>query len=322
MPVPRRRIISFLPSATEMAFALGLGEDLVGVTHECDFPPEAKSKPAVVHPVLPIDQMTQREIDEAASQRLRDGLSLYAIDEDLVRELAPDLIITQNLCEVCAPSGNEVGDLLAGLPTKPEILWMTPRSLTEIEGNIRGLGAAAGRSREAERLIAAGRARLHAIEAVTRGINHRPRVFCMEWLDPVFCGGHWMPEMVKIAGGVDSLSRDGTDSVRIPWEEVLTWAPEVLVVAPCGFGLDKVVGDAERLASYPGWADLPAVRGGKVYAVDANAYFARPGPRIVDGTELLAHLIHPELFASPGAGGGYERLGHLCATQHPSAKQR
>jgi iron complex transport system substrate-binding protein len=144
----------------------------------------------------------------------------------------------------------------------------------------------------------------------------------MEWLDPVFCGGHWMPEMVKIAGGVDSLSRDGTDSVRIPWEEVLTWAPEVLVVAPCGFGLDKVVGDAERLASYPGWADLPAVRGGKVYAVDANAYFARPGPRIVDGTELLAHLIHPELFASPGAGGGYERLGHLCATQHPSAKQR
>jgi iron complex transport system substrate-binding protein len=295
------RIVSFLPSATEMACALGLGDQLVGITHECDYPPEIEGKPVVVRNVLPIETMSQPEIDAAVTQRMRDGLSLYQVDEKLLQELAPDIIMTQNLCQVCAPSGNEVTQALNLLPKKPQILWLTPKSLEEIFDNLRELGGATGRLKEAEDLIAAGRARLEKVAAVTRTLSDRPRVFCMEWLDPVYCSGHWMPEMVEIAGGVDALARKGTDSVRIPWDDVLKWAPEVLIITPCGFNLDKVIEQTPQLFAYPGWSELPAVRANRVYAVDANSYFARPGPRVVDGTELLAHLIHPELFEWEGS---------------------
>lgn len=315
MMIAARRIVSFLPSATEMVCALGLSDQLVGITHECDYPPEVKDKPVVVRNALPIETMTQREIDVAVTQRMRDGLSLYLVDERLLQELAPDLILTQNLCQVCAPSGNEVSQLLTSLSKKPEVLWLTPRSLAEIAGNLRELGQATGRLKEAEELIAAGRARLEKIAAVTRELPSRPRVFCMEWLAPVYCSGHWMPEMVKIAGGVDELSREGADSVRIPWDDVLKWAPEVLIVTPCGFNLDKVVELAPQLYDYSGWADLPAVRQGRVYAVDANSYFARPGPRVVEGTKLLAHLIHPDLFSWEGSDGAYQRLEYSPAEQ-------
>jgi iron complex transport system substrate-binding protein len=310
-----QRIVSFLPSATEMVCALGLGDQLVGITHECDYPPEVKGKPIVVRNALPIERMSQREIDEAVAKRMRDGLSLYEVDEKLLEELAPDLILTQNLCQVCAPSGNEVSQLLNALSRKPQILWLTPRSLAEIADNVRELGEATGRLKEAEELINEGRARLEKIAGVTRNLPHRPRVFCLEWLDPVYCSGHWMPEMVWIAGGVDELGRKGTDSVRIPWDDVLRWSPEVLIVTPCGFNLDQVIEQAPHLAAYPGWADLPAVREGRVYAVDANSYFARPGPRVVEGTELLAHLIHPDLFAWEGSEQAYRRLEFATANR-------
>jgi iron complex transport system substrate-binding protein len=296
-----------------MACALGLGDQLVGITHECDYPPEVKGKPVVVRNALPIERMSQREIDEAVTRRMREGLSLYQVDEKLLQELAPDLILTQNLCQVCAPSGNEVSQVLNSLSKKPQILWLTPRSLEEIADNVRELGRATGRAKESEDLIAGGRARLEKIAAVTRELPQRPRVFCMEWLDPVYCSGHWMPEMVRIAGGVDDLSREGTDSVRVLWDDVLKWAPEILIVTPCGFGLDKVIEQAPQLYNYPGWADLPAVRQGRVYAVDANSYFARPGPRVVEGTELLAHLIHPRLFSWEGPEGAYRRLEYSTA---------
>lgn len=302
------RIVSFLPSATEMACALGLGDQLVGITHECDYPPEVEGKPVVVRNVLPIESMSQPEIDAAVTQRMRDGLSLYQVDEKLLQELAPDIILTQDLCQVCAPSGNEVSQALNLLSKKPQVLWLTPKSLEEIFDNLRELGQATGRVKEAEVLIAAGRERLEKIAAVTRNLSHRPRVFCMEWLDPVYCSGHWMPEMIEIAGGVDALARKGTDSVRIPWDDVLEWAPEVLIITPCGFNLDKVIEQAPQLSHYPGWSELPAVREGRVYAVDANSYFARPGPRVVDGTELLAHLIHPQLFPWNGPATAYQRL--------------
>lgn len=291
-----------------MVCALGLGDQLVGVTHECDYPPEVKGKPVVVRNALPIETMSQREIDEAVTRRMREGLSLYQVDEKLLQELAPDLILTQNLCQVCAPSGNEVSQLLKSLTKKPQILWLTPRSLAEIAENVRELGQAMGRLPEAEELIAVGRARLEKIATMTRGLHTRPRVFCMEWLDPVYCGGHWLPEMVEIAGGVDELARAGADSVRIPWADVLSWAPEVLIITPCGFNLDKVIEQVPQLYDYPGWAELPAVQLGRVYAVDANSYFARPGPRVVAGTELLAHLIHPRLFSWAAADKAYQRL--------------
>jgi len=304
----RARIVSFLPSATEMACALGLGDQLVGITHECDYPPEVEGKPVVVRNVLPIEKMSQPEIDAAVARRMRDGLSLYQVDEKLLRELAPDIIMTQDLCQVCAPSGNEVTQALELLSKKPQILWLTPKSLEEIFDNLRELGRATGHAREAEELIAAGHARLEKVAAVTRNLSHRPRVFCLEWLDPVYCSGHWMPEMVEIAGGVDALGRKGTDSVRIPWNDVLEWAPEVLIITPCGFNLEKVVEQTPQLFNNPGWLGLPAVSNGQVYAVDANSYFARPGPRVVDGTELLAHLIHPELFRWEGSQGAFRRI--------------
>jgi iron complex transport system substrate-binding protein len=303
-----RRIVSFLPSATEMVCALGLGERLIGVTHECDYPPEIKGKTIVVRSAIPIETMSQSEIDAAVSQTLRDGGSLYRVDETLMQEIAPDLIVTQDLCQVCAPSGNEVSQLLARLPFKPQILWLTPKCLEEIFGNLRDLGEATDRSEAAEALIADGRARLEKIETRTRAASTRPRVFCMEWIDPVYCCGHWVPEMVRIAGGIDKLGREGADSVRLPWEDVLRWKPEVLIVMPCGYDLEKTAVAAQQLSRYPGWADLPAVRDGRVYAVDANSYFARPGPRVIEGTELLAHLLHPDVFEWRGRRGAFRRL--------------
>ena len=303
-----QRIVSFLPSATEIAFTLGLGDQLLGVTHECDYPAEARTKTVVVRNVLPIETMSQSEIDQAVAERIRSGQSLYQIDENLLQQLDPDLILTQNLCQVCAPSGNEVSQVLNALTRKPQILWMTPRSLAEIEGNIRDLGLATGRAAQANELIRNGRARLDHIAEVVSTVSVRPRVFCVEWLDPVYCSGHWVPEMVAIAGGIDQLGRARSDSVRISWDEVIEWAPEVLVVAPCGFNLEQVLAQVPQLSTYPGWLELPAVQSGRVFAVDANSYFARPGPRVVEGTELLAHLIHPDLFAWQGPANAFARI--------------
>jgi len=306
-----QRIVSFLPSATEMACALGLGDRLMGITHECDYPPEVSAKPIVVRSALPIETMSQAEIDLAVSDRLKRGLSLYLVDEPTVREIAPDLILTQDLCQVCAPSGNEVSQLLKQLPNSPRILWQTPKTIGEIFDCMRELGEATGREATAETFIRDGRARLDAIAAATRDVADRPRVFCMEWIDPFFCCGHWVPEMVRIAGGTDELGRDGEDSIRVSWDDVRRWAPDVVIVMPCGFDLGKTVAESARLSSYDGWDDLPAVRSGRVYAVDANSYFARPGPRVVEGTELLAHLIHPDRFAWNGPPA-FRALHHLC----------
>jgi iron complex transport system substrate-binding protein len=319
--VEARRIVSFLPSATELTCALGLADQLLGITHECDYPPQILGKPVVVRSVLPIESMSQADIDVAVTQRLRDGLSLYRVEEGLMRDIAPNLILTQDLCQVCAPSGNEITQLLTSLPSKPEILWLTPRTIEEIFDNLRDLGAATDRLETAERLIAEGRSRLVKVEAATRKVVSRPRVFCMEWMDPLYCSGHWVPEMVRIAGGFDKIGREGTDSVRVPWQDVLEWKPEILIVMPCGFDLEKTVEEARLLTSYPGWNDLPAVRDGHVYAVDANSYFARPGPRVVDGTELLAHLLHPDLFEWKGPANAFRRLGSGFDIRYPPDRE-
>jgi iron complex transport system substrate-binding protein len=298
------RIVSFLPSATEIACALGLADSLVGITHECDYPPEVRSKPVVVRNVLPIERMSQSEIDRAVAERMHEGQSLYQIDEELLRTLAPDLILTQNLCQVCAPSGNEVSQVIKTLGRTPEILWLTPQSLSEIFDNVRDLGAATGRTAEAEQLIANCEARLERLSKQLEPVTERPRVFCMEWLDPVFASGHWVPELVKLAGGVDVLGSERGESVRVRWEQVVASAPEVVVIMPCGFNLEQTMKQIWSAFGYQKseaarqFFELPAVRNGRVYAVDANSYFARPGPRVVEGAELLARLIHPELFAT------------------------
>ena len=297
MTAAAKRIVSFLPSATEIVCALGLEDHLVGITHECDYPPSVTAKPVVVSSAVPVENMTEAEIDKAVSERVRAGLSVYQVDEVLLRQLAPDLILAQDLCAVCAPSGNEVSRALNVLPKKPEVLYLTPKSVKGILQNLRDVGQVAGRLEAAESWIDAATKKLERIAATARALPSRPRVFCMEWLDPLYCSGHWVPEMVRIAGGVDEISREGSDSIRISWQDVLAWSPEILVVMPCGYHLEKVIALAAKLRTLPGWWDLPAVRNRQVYAVNASSYFARPGPRVVEGTELLAHLIHPEAFS-------------------------
>jgi len=301
------RIVSFLPSATEMVYALGLGEELVGITHECDFPPEAKRKPVAVRSVIDTKSLTAAQIDEAVSRTLKAGGSLYAVDEEMVKRLAPDLVLTQDLCQVCAPSGNEIGRVLRLLPDPPRILWLTPTSLADIFDNLRQVGEATGKATEAAQLIRQLHERVDAVSARSRSLK-TPRVFCMEWLSPPYNAGHWMAEMVERAGGVDRLARKGEDSVRLTWEAIAAYAPEVLILSPCGFNLAETMRQAALLTTYPGWEHLPAVRQGRVYAVDANSYFARPGPRVVDGIELLAHLIHPEVFSWAGPPEAYRAL--------------
>jgi iron complex transport system substrate-binding protein len=293
------RIISFLPAATEMACALGLGQELVGVTHECDFPFLARTKPIVVRNALALEKMTMQEIDVAVSECIGSGRSLYEVDERLLERLAPTHILTQALCQVCAPSGNEITRTLNALPFRPEIVWFTPHCLEEIFNNLRELGQLAGRLAKAMDLIASAYRRLQKIRELVRN-EPRLRVLCLEWTDPYYCCGHWVPEMVEIAGGADALGRKGADSVRITWSEIASCSPEVLIVAPCGFGTEKAVDLTKQLLEQPSWSDLPAVRHQRVFAVDANAYFARPGPRVVDGVELLAHLIHPEICSWTG----------------------
>lgn len=302
------RIVSFLPSATEMVYALGLGDQLVGVTHECDYPLEVKSKPVVVRSAIETKDMTPQQIDEAVSRTVKAGQSLYTVDEALLKQLAPDLILTQDLCQVCAPSGHEIGRVLQFLLKAPQIVYLTPTCLEEIFDNIRQVGEATGRMAEADGLVRQLWKRVTAVADRARPLSSRPRVFCMEWLSPPYNAGHWMPELVELAGGVDGLGRKGKDSIRIAWEQILEYAPEVLILSPCGFHLEEALHQAHLLTTYPDWERLPAVERGRTYAVDANSFFARPGPRVVDGIELLAHLVHSDRFSWSGSPEAYRSL--------------
>ena len=230
-------------------------------------------------------RLRQNAIDRAVAERLESGATLYAIDEVLLRDLRPDVILTQNLCRVCAPSGDELTRAVRKFDLQPEILFLTPRTIAEIDDNVVAVGTAIGREAEAEALVRSSRERLARVSgAVARA--PRRRVVFLEWTDPLFCGGHWVPEMISLAGGEDPLGRPGGDSVRMDWDNVVAASPEIIVVSPCGYRLDESV----RLAK-----KLPQLSNAAVYAVDANAYFARPGPRAAEGVELLAHLFHPEL---------------------------
>jgi iron complex transport system substrate-binding protein len=301
------RIVSFLPAATEMIYLLGLEDDLVGRSHECDYPDEVKAKPVIVDCALDLSKMTMSQIDAAVSNQLSQGKSLYTVDETKLRAAAPHLLVTQNLCQVCGPAGNEVTQVLKSMSASPKIVWQTPRNFEEVFDAIRTLGMETGTEAKATEWLEKAVARVQSIAAATKALN-KVRVSFLEWVDPIYCGGHWIPQMLAWAGAEDRNSRDGTDSVRIPWEQVLDYQPEVILVSPCGFKTQNAAGQAALLKSRPGWNDLPAVRDHRVYAVDANAYFARPGPRLVDGLELIAHLVHPEQFAWPGPSDAYRQI--------------
>lgn len=275
------RILSFLPAATEIVHALGAGDELVGRSHECDYPQSVRALPVVSKPALSLEGLSQAEVDAAVAGRLASGESLYVVDELLLDSLAPDLVLTQDLCQVCAPSGNELTRALASIPSRPEVLYLTPQTLAEIDENILEVGRAIGREDEARAVVARNHDRIARLER-----PERPRrVMFLEWTDPPFCAGHWVPEMIELAGGADPLGRPGADSVRVSWDDVRAAEPEIVIVAPCGYGL----AEAERLASA-----LPEIPGARVVPVDANAYFARPGPRYAEGIELLAGIFSSE----------------------------
>lgn len=287
------RICSLLPSATEILFALGLGDSVAGVTHECDYPPAAATRPVVVRPRVDA-AASPAEVDRAVNEFAARGESIYRVDAGLLRAIEPDLILTQDLCHVCAASPDDLAAALAGMRHEPHVLALTPHTLAEVWDDIRKVGAATGYASRAEEVVAALERRVKAVEAAVANPATRPLVACLEWLDPPFCAGHWVPEMVERAGGHDVIGIAGKPSFRIEWEQVLDAAPDLIVVMPCGYNIARTVEEIEKLPRPAGWEQIPAVRAGRAFAVDANAYFSRPGPRLADGVALLAQLIHPE----------------------------
>jgi iron complex transport system substrate-binding protein len=295
------RIVSLLPSATEIVFALGLGDSLVGVTHECDYPPEALRLPEVTRSHIP-PGISSAEIDRAVSSTLESAGTLYELDVAALGELRPDLVLTQRLCDVCAVSFDHVQEAVLSLQNQPAVLNLEPHSLADILENILTVGKAAGAVVQADKVVQDLQDRIEAVRTRSAGASQRPRVVCLEWADPPYCGGHWMQELVEIAGGHDDLAVRHRPSHRIEWAQVVDFAPQILVLTCCGFSLESVLEEGALLAKYPSFSDLPAAQAGRVFATDGSAYFSRPGPRIVDSLEILAHLIHPELFAPPPVG--------------------
>ena len=286
-----------MPAATEIAAALGLMDDVVGVSHECDFPKEANARPRVTHCPVHHAGLASKDVDEWVRRALRDNGTIYTIDEPLLRKLRPDAILTQKLCDVCAVGYGTVARLAETLPGPPRVVNLEPSSLADIFENIREVAAACGVAERAEGVIANLSARVEAVRDRAAQIADRPRCFLMEWVDPPFCSGHWGPELVEIAGGHDPLGRKHQPSAQIDWQQVLDARPDIIVLALCGYDVELARRDFELLRRFPGFDSLPAARAEEIYLVDASAYFARPGPRIVDSLELLAGILHPEEFS-------------------------
>ena len=303
------RICSFIPSATETIFALGLGSQLFGVTHECDFPEAAREKPRLTRSLIdPSLASSSRKIDDQVAKSLGSGGGIYELDFAALRDARPDIIFTQELCEVCAVSYGEIFRAAKRLPKKPEIVSLDTFSLGDILRSIKVVGERCGRKSEADRLVRDLENRIERATALCgalleNGRMKRKRVFFMEWVDPIMTCGHWIPELLRRAGSEDEFGRDGKNSLRITWEEVRRYAPEYVIVAPCGFGVERAEEEARRfLANLDGWKELPAAKLGNVWATDGNAYFSRPGPRTVDGLEILATMLNFDELHNEYAG--------------------
>jgi iron complex transport system substrate-binding protein len=309
------RIVSLLPSATEILYALGVGEQVVGITHECDFPPEAAGKPTLIKPRVD-PTAAPAEIDRQVSELIARGESIYAVDADLLASLAPDLIVTQDLCHVCAASPDDLATALSRFSRPPRVLTLTPHSLDDVWQDIIRAGEATNTRPRAESLAAELKARVLAVASITASADAhafsaaraaasttakapaqsavRPRVACLEWLDPLYVGGHWVPEMVAIAGGEDVLGRAGHPSFKVSADDVAQSNADVIVVMLCGYNAKRNAQEFNTTNIPQTWQNLPAIRNRRIFAVDANSHFSRPGPRLADGVELLAHLFNPQ----------------------------
>jgi iron complex transport system substrate-binding protein len=289
------RIVSLVPSATEMLFALGLGDEVVGVTHECDYPSGAQGLPKVTRDVLPAG-LSAAEIDAAVKERTLAGESIYELDADALHDLEPDLIVTQALCSVCAVSYDDVRAIADEIDTQPMVISLDPHTVGEVLGDARTLAQATDTKDAAVDLVREASARIDRIRVLTRKATRRPRVVALEWLDPPFAAGHWTPQLIELAGGDDMLGFAGENSQQCSWEEVAALAPDIVVVMPCGYDAEIAHREAEMHRD-----ELAALGADEVVAVDASAYFSRPGPRLIDGLELLAHILHPELVPEPAS---------------------
>jgi iron complex transport system substrate-binding protein len=333
------RIVSLLPSATEILYALGVGDQVVGITHECDFPPEVAGKPALIKPRVD-PAAAPAEIDRQVSELVARGESIYAVDADLLASLAPDLIVTQDLCHVCAASPDDLAAALSRFSRPPRVLTLTPHSLDDVWQDIIRAGEATNTSQCAAALAAELKAKVQAIASSTASTNAhafapaqasaglfaaaaarasstvpatpqsavRPRVACLEWLDPFYVGGHWVPEMVAIAGGEDVLGRAGHPSFKVSADDIAQSNADVIVVMLCGYNAKRNAREFSAAKIPPSWQNLPAIRNRRIFAVDANSHFSRPGPRLADGVELLAHLFNPQRSQAHPPAAAYVKL--------------
>jgi iron complex transport system substrate-binding protein len=286
------RIVSFLPSATETLYQLGAGGEIVGVTHECKFPAQAKKKPRVIHPSFDPGRMTGHQIDDKIVDLMRSGSDIYIVDERMLKKASPDLIVAQGLCEVCSPFTREISRAVSILGTPPDVLVLDPHDLDDILVSIMDVAEKVGRVKEGIKLVASLQKRIDVVRNIK--INSRPRVLCVEWLDPLFTAGHWVPQMVEYAGGINGISTAGEPSRRMDIDEAVQFDPDIIVLMPCGFEIPRTLKELPTLARNEKWKSLRAVKNNNVYAVNANAYFSKPGPRTVAGLEILAKILHPE----------------------------
>jgi len=295
----KTRIVSLLPSATEIICALGLESELVGVTHECDYPPSVRDLPKVTHTLIPTDA-SSAAIDALVRERLATDRALYTLNVPMLETLQPDLIVTQALCDVCAVAEAEVRKAACHLPGNPAVVNLEPQTLSGVFDAIDQVAIAAGVHSRAAAVVSRLRARVDAVidRAATRP-GPTPRVALLEWLDPPFSCGHWNPELVRLAGGIEGLGREGVASRTLSWDDVVAWQPDVVVIACCGFDVARTMQDLPLLARVPGWAGVPAAQSERVYVVDGSQYFSRPGPRLVESLELLAHAMDPDVHPLP-----------------------
>lgn len=292
------RIVSLLPSATEIICGLGLRDSLVGVTHECDFPRGVDELPKVTRTAIPHDAKSG-EIDTLVRERLKTEKALYSLDMPVLEELQPDLIVTQALCDVCAVAESEVQSAACSLPGSPSVINLEPNNLSDVLDCIRQVGRTAQCADRADIYISELQSRIEDVRSRSRTIRNRPRTLLLEWIDPPFCAGHWSPELVDLAGGCESIGVAGQRSVTTQWSNIVAANPQFMMIACCGFNVDRTLDDIPLLRSYPGWLDLACVQEGRVFVVDGSAYFSRPGPRLVDSLEILAHAMHPSVHPLP-----------------------
>jgi iron complex transport system substrate-binding protein len=304
------RICSLLPSGTEILYSLGLGNQIVAVSEDCDLPPAVRLKPIISKSVLSGKNFSSRQIHELVESHQHKGLSLYDIDEGYLRKVKPDLILTQELCEVCAVPYSQVLKAAKVLDQGPKVVSLEPRTLEDVLDNILLVGKLTGTQTRAEHFVSELRKRIDFVKSNAQRVRKRPKVLNLEWIDPPMAGGHWVPQMVQIAGGRDDMVKVGEWTVNLTWSRVVDYGPEVIVVMPCSYTLQESLSEGRTLDKIPGWKTIPAVREGKVYAVNAGWYFSRSGPGLVTGLEIMAEILHPELFEGLAPSGSCKRISY------------